>query len=78
MRLLPCSLLPLVSAHIVADHRYQTPISSDKSGENSVAPGIGIHLTTSYATAAIRYENGTVADLVRVRQKSMRVGREIS
>ena len=31
-----------------------------------IAPGIGFDLTTSYATAAIRYHDGTVEKLVKV------------
>jgi hypothetical protein len=76
MRLLSCTLFPLVSARVVADHYYQAPIVSEKSGENEVAPGIGIHLTTSYATAAVRYGNGTVKDLVRVCPNFMKVIRD--
>ena len=34
--------------------------------EEIVAPGIGFDLTTSYATAAIRYHDGTVENLVKV------------
>ena len=34
--------------------------------EDILAPGIGFDLTTSYATAAIRYHDGTVENLVKV------------
>ena len=34
--------------------------------DDIVAPGIGIDLTTSYATAAVRYHDGSVENLVKV------------
>ncbi|KAG7005353.1 hypothetical protein G7Y79_00020g048810 [Physcia stellaris] len=34
--------------------------------EQIVSPGIGFDLTTSYASAAIRYHDGTVVDLVKI------------
>ena len=34
--------------------------------EDILAPGIGFDLTTSYATAAIRYHDGTVKNLAKV------------
>ncbi|KAH8585747.1 hypothetical protein B0O99DRAFT_706830 [Bisporella sp. PMI_857] len=42
------------------------PCSECVSVEDIQAPGIGIDLTTSYATAAIRYYNGSLVDLGKV------------
>ncbi|KAF2472090.1 uncharacterized protein BDR25DRAFT_302876 [Lindgomyces ingoldianus] len=53
--------LPLVSSRVISRLR-ETPLLSSQEG----APGIGLHFTTSYATAAIRYDNGTIVDLVRI------------
>lgn len=37
------------------------------SREDIVAPGIGFDMTFSYATAAIRYKDGRVQNLMKVR-----------
>ncbi|KAF2189596.1 hypothetical protein K469DRAFT_625359 [Zopfia rhizophila CBS 207.26] len=53
-------LVPLISSYVIRDRR-------DASLSNyGPPPGIGFHLTTSYAIAAIRYPNGTAEDLLRV------------
>ena len=62
MRFLSFFLLPLASAYVI-EARQKLPISDSEN----VALGVGIHLTTSYAIAAVRYESGKVEDLVRVR-----------
>ena len=36
--------------------------------EDIVAAGVGFDLTTSYATAAIRFHDGSIESLVKVRQ----------
>lgn len=36
--------------------------------EDIVAPAVGFDLTTSYATAAIRYDDGSVENLAKVRR----------
>lgn len=61
MKFVPLFLVPLVSARVVRPIR-EAPVV-DVEGH---APGIGIHFTTSYATAAIRYADGEVEDLVKV------------
>jgi hypothetical protein len=64
--LLPFSLLAVVGAYVLREHeRPQTTIIEEGKRETRI-PGIGVHLTTSYAVAAIRYENGTIEDLVKV------------
>lgn len=54
---------PLVDARVI--RLEQVPLV--KEGVEDIAPGIGVHFTTSYATAAAKYEDGTTVDLVRVR-----------
>lgn len=65
MKLLAALVVPLVGAHVIW-YEQQIPILH-KEIEESAAPAVGIHFTTSYATAAATYENGTTVDLVRVR-----------
>ncbi|KAF2631941.1 hypothetical protein BU25DRAFT_406462 [Macroventuria anomochaeta] len=62
MKLLAALVVPLVGARVV--RLEQTPLVQEHT--QSLAPGIGVHFTTSYATAAAKYENGTTVDLVRV------------
>ena len=57
-------LAPLVGARVVRINHE--PLRT----EAGVAPGIGIHLTTSYAMAAIRYPDGQVEDLIRVSNRT--------
>lgn len=65
MRLLAALVVPLVGARVV---RYeQVPIVGHTQVEDTAKPAVGVHFTTSYATAAANYENGTTVDLVRVR-----------
>ena len=65
MKLLAALVVPLVGARVV---RYeQMPIVGHKQVEDTAKPAVGVHFTTSYATAAAKYENGTTVDLVRVR-----------
>ncbi|KAF9696197.1 hypothetical protein EKO04_006044 [Ascochyta lentis] len=62
MKLLAALVVPLVGARVI--RLEQAPLVQEHIG--SIAPGIGVHFTTSYATAAAKYENGTTVDLVRV------------
>jgi hypothetical protein len=65
MKLLAAALVvPLVGARVIR-YEQQVPIVQKEVEENT-APAIGVHFTTSYATAAASYENGTTVDLVRV------------
>jgi hypothetical protein len=61
MKLLAALVVPLVSARVV---RFEPQVPLVQAED--AAPGIGVHFTASYATAAARYENGTTRDLVRV------------
>ncbi|KAF3051417.1 hypothetical protein E8E11_006569 [Didymella keratinophila] len=64
MKLLAALVVPLVGARVV---KYeQMPIVGHKQVEHTAKPAVGVHFTTSYATAAAKYENGTTVDLVRV------------
>lgn len=65
MKLLAAIVVPLVGARVIR-YEQQVPIVQKEVEENT-APAIGVHFTTSYATAAASYENGTTVDLVRVR-----------
>jgi hypothetical protein len=63
MKLLAALVVPLVGARVV---RYeQVPIVGHEEVDDT-KPAVGVHFTTSYATAAAKYENGTTVDLVRV------------
>ncbi|KAJ4354801.1 hypothetical protein N0V95_003486 [Ascochyta clinopodiicola] len=62
MKLLAALIVPLVGARVIP--LEQTQLLPEHT--ESVVPGIGVHFTTSYATAAAKYGNGTTADLVRV------------
>lgn len=64
MKLLAALVVPLVGARVIR-YEQQVPIVQ-KEVENAAPPAIGMHFTTSYATAAAAYENGTTVDLVRV------------
>lgn len=64
MKLLAALVVPLVGARVIR-YEQQVPIVAKEVEENT-APAIGVHFTTSYATAAVSYENGTTVDLVRV------------
>lgn len=60
-----------LSAHVTAmGHRPRfepLPLCFDfVSREDILAPGIGFDLTTSYATVAIRYYDGTMENLAKV------------
>jgi hypothetical protein len=60
---LPLELLflaQLVCARVIINQNILT------EEQERPAYGIGIHFATSYATAAVRYENGTLWDLARV------------
>lgn len=63
MKLLAALVVPLVGARVVQYEQQAVLVPAEV--EDS-APGIGVHFTTSYATAAAKYENGTTVDLVRV------------
>lgn len=64
MKLLAALVVPLVGARVV---RFEQPIPIvQKEVEDTAAPAVGVHFSTSYATAAAKYENGTTVDLVRV------------
>ncbi len=64
MKLLTALVVPLVGARVIRLEQ-QIPIVQ-KEVENTDVPAVGVHFTTSYATAAAKYENGTTVDLVRV------------
>jgi len=61
MRLAPLLVLPAVRAYVAAVK--QEVVAEKVRGE---ALGLGVHFTTSYAAAAVMYEDGSVEDLVRV------------
>ncbi|KAF2255699.1 hypothetical protein BU26DRAFT_512670 [Trematosphaeria pertusa] len=61
MRLLWLVSVPLVSARVVRIQQQSLTEEVENAGR-----AIGIHFTNSHATAAVRYENGTVEDLARV------------
>lgn len=63
MKLLAALVVPLVGARVV---RYEQVPIVQKEVDDTAAPAVGVHFTTSYATAAAKYENGTAVDLVRV------------
>ena len=65
MKLLAALVVPLVGARVVR-FEQQVPIVQ-KDVEETAAPAVGVHFTSSYATAAAKYQNGTTVDLVRVR-----------
>lgn len=65
MKLLAALVVPLVGARVVSFE--QVPILRHTEVEETAVPAVGVHFTTSYATAAAKYENGTTVDLVRVR-----------
>ncbi|ORY15619.1 hypothetical protein BCR34DRAFT_598351 [Clohesyomyces aquaticus] len=56
---------PLVSSRVIP-HHHATELFRGREG----VPAIGLHLTTSYATAAIRHENETIDDLLRIEADS--------
>jgi hypothetical protein len=62
MKLLAALVVPLVGARVIRFE--QAPLVQEHVED--VAPGIGVHFTTSYAIAAAKYKNGTTQDLVRV------------
>ncbi|KAH6615004.1 hypothetical protein C7974DRAFT_57295 [Boeremia exigua] len=64
MRLFATLVVPLVGARVIR-FEPQVPIIQ-KEIEDASAPAVGVHFTTSYATAAAKYENGTTVDLVRI------------
>jgi hypothetical protein len=64
MKLLAALVVPLVGARVVTYE--QVPIVGLQQVEETAKPAVGVHFTTSYATAAAKYENGTTVDLVRV------------
>ncbi|KAJ8117604.1 hypothetical protein OPT61_g1231 [Boeremia exigua] len=64
MKLLAALVVPLVGARVI-QFEQQVPIVQTEV-EDAAVPAVGVHFTTSYATAAARYENGTTVDLVRV------------
>lgn len=64
MKLLAALVVPLVGARVIR-YEQQVPMVQGEV-EDTAPPAVGIHFTTSYATAAARYENGTTVDLVRV------------
>ena len=61
-------LIPFASSYVVPDQSQLSAFKSDsqKADNRAVAPGIGIQFTTSYATAAVRYHNGTIKNIVKV------------
>jgi hypothetical protein len=79
MKLFQLLIVPFVAAGVVRTHQ-QIPIVADvvQDGGSEVAqpnakhvagevlPMVGIHFTTSYAVASVRYPNGTLVDLARV------------
>ena len=74
MKLLAALVVPLVSARVVRFEQPQAPLVQTHVSGDDAAPGIGVHFTASYATAAARYENGTTWDLVRVSLVIPKVG----
>ena len=65
------STLLFLSQDVIATARRPRfeplPICSDcVPPEDIIAPGVGIDLTTSYATAAIRYYDGATENLAKV------------
>jgi len=66
MKLLAALVVPLVGARVIR-FEQQIPIVQ-KEVEDTGAPAVGVHFTTSYATAAAKYENGTTVDLIKVCQ----------
>ena len=48
------------------------------SRRDILAPGVGFDLTFSYATAAIRYDDGSLEDLVKVDDNAHRTERELA
>jgi hypothetical protein len=82
MKFTPFVVVSLASARVIRVPRdqQQVPIIGDatkvvmrvpetshvKEAAEDVAPGIGVHFTTSYAVAAARFQNGTIRDLVRI------------
>lgn len=75
MRLLPLVIVPLASARVVQLQQQVPIVAGDEATPGTkleeeplgdIAPGIGVHFTTSYAVAAARYQNGTTRDLVKV------------
>lgn len=70
MKLLAALVVPLVSARVLR-FEQQIPIVP-KEVEDTAAPAVGVHFTTSYATAAAKYENGTTVDLIKVCQAIFR------
>ena len=66
MKLLAALVVPLVGARVI---RYEQQVSIVQTEVEDVATAaVGVHFTTSYVTAAARYENGTTVDLIRVCQ----------
>lgn len=77
MKLLGLVVLPLVGARAVHTPQ-QIPIVADlgKVGPDMTAsvlehtseeaPMVGVHFTTSYAIASVRYQNGTLRDLGKI------------
>ena len=78
MKLLSFFVVGAASARVVHSQEQQVPIVGEVVEDNipqvsfgeelveDVAPGIGVHFTTSYAVASVRYQNGTTRDLVKV------------
>jgi L-cystine uptake protein TcyP (sodium:dicarboxylate symporter family) len=72
MKLTHFLVLPLVNARVVRITE-QIPIHGEVAkvviqpiAQDQIASAIGVHFTTSYAVAAVRYQNGTTRDLTRV------------
>lgn len=64
MKLLAALVVPLVGARVIR-YEQQAPIVQAEV-EDVVTPAVGVHFTTSYASAAAKYKNGTTVDLIRV------------
>jgi hypothetical protein len=77
MKLVVLLTVPLVGARVIGN-QYQAPIvghvSEDAVPEKPIVieepedlmPGIGVYLTTSYAIAAARFQNGTIRNLAKL------------
>lgn len=70
--LLPLLAIPLAGARVIqipitTEAETETPSTTAVlAGEDEVAPGVGVHFTTSYAVAAARYQNGTIRDMGKI------------
>ena len=78
MKLLTFFAVGAASARVIDSQQQQVPIVGETVGDittqvpsgegaiEEIAPGIGVHFTTSYAVAAARYQNGTTRDLFKI------------